>query len=114
MLKGAFITYIGTNPLTLDKAREKMMHEINRLKVEFVSDKELKEAKDKIIGRFILSQETNMEKASTIGWFEASERGYEFRNRYEDLINSVTASDIVEIANKYFNKNMIVSIVDKK
>lgn len=114
ILKGAFTIYIGTNPKTLDLAQSKMLEQIDRLKNEFVSDKELQEAKEKIIGNYIISQETNLEKASTIGWFEASGRGFDFKNKYETLINNVTASDIVEVANKYFNNNYVSSIVKGK
>lgn len=114
ILRGAFTMYIGTNPKTLDRAKEKMLAEINRLKTEFVSDKELREAKDKIIGNFILSQETNLEKASTIGWFETSGRGFDFKDKYEKLINSINASDIIEVANKYFGDNYVTSIIKGK
>lgn len=110
-VKGSFILYIGTNPKTLTLASEKMLAEVNRLKVQFVSDKELQEAKDKLIGNYVISLETNLEKASTVGWFEASQRGYEFKDKYEKLINSVSASDIIEVANKYFTANYVTSIV---
>lgn len=114
ILKGAFTVYIGTNPKTLNLSKEKMLVEINRLKKEFVSDKELQEAKDKIIGNYLLSQETNLEKATSVGWFETSGRGFNFKDKYMELINSVTASDIVEVANKYFNANSVTSIVKGK
>ena len=111
MRRGSFVVYIGTNPQTLDKAKAKLFEEINRLKTEYVGSTELQEAKDKLIGQFVIAQETNLEKASSIGWFEASGRGYEFKNKYEELINSVTETDIIEIANKYFNNNYVLSIV---
>lgn len=111
ILRGSFTLFIGTNPKTLNLSKEKMLEEVNRLKNEFVSDKELREAKDKIIGNYILSQETNLEKASTIGWFETSGRGFDFKDKYEQIINSVSASDIIEVANKYFNENYVTSIV---
>ena len=114
ILKGAFTIFIGTNPKTLNLAREKMLAEINRLKAEFVSDTELQEAKDKIIGNYIISQETNLEKATTVGWFEASGRGFDYKDKYEKMINSVNASDIVEVANRYFNENYVTSIVEGK
>lgn len=114
VLRGAFTMYIGTNPTTLNLAKEKMLCEVNRLKTEFVSDKELQEAKDKIVGNFVISQETNLEKASTIGWFEASGRGFDFKDKYLKLINEVTASDIIEAANKYFSANFITSTVEGK
>lgn len=111
VLKGSFITYIGTNPENLDYAQKRMKEEVFRLKTEFVSSKELQEAKDKLLGHYIIGQETNLDKATTIGWFEASGRGYQFDEQYAKLINSVTESDIIEVANKYFNDKYILSIV---
>ena len=109
VLKGFFITYIGTNPENLDYAVKRMKEEVFRLKTEFVGSKELQEAKDKLLGHYIIGQETNLDKASTIGWFEASGRGFGFD--YAKLINSVTESDIIEAANKYFKDNYTLSIV---
>ena len=74
----------------------------------------LKEAKDKLIGNYIISLETNLEKASNLGWFEVTGRGYEFKDEYIKLINSVTESDIIEVANKYFNNNYVYSVVKPK
>ena len=87
--------------------------EIQKLKTEFVGTKELREAKDKLLGQFIISQETNLDKASTVGWFETVGLGYDFPDNYEELINSVTEGDIIEVANKYFNSNYVLSIVRK-
>lgn len=111
VLKGAFIVYIGTNPENLDYAEKRLKEEVFRLKTEFVGTKELQEAKDKLLGHYIIGQETNLDKATTIGWFEASGRGYKFDDEYIKLINSVTESDIIEVANKYFNNNYVLSIV---
>ena len=111
VLKGAFITYIGTNPENLEYAETKMKEEVFRLKTEFVGSKELQEAKDKLLGHYIIGQETNLDKATTIGWFELSGRGYNFDKEYAKLINSVTESDIIEVGNKYFNDKYILSIV---
>lgn len=114
ILAGAFNVYVGTNPNTLEKAKEKMLNEINKLKTQFVSDKELKEAKDRLLGEFVIALETNSDKATTIGWFETSGRGYDFIDKYTNLINSVTVSDIVEVANKYFKGNYVTSIITRK
>jgi len=114
ILRGAFTLYIGTNPSTATIAKDKMLVEVNRLKTEFVSDKELQEAKDKIIGNYLISQETNLDKAAAVGWFEASGRGFDYKDKYAKLINSVTASDIVEVANRYFDQNLVTSIVKGK
>ena len=113
-LKGSFIVYIGTNPQTYDKSLAGLWKEINRLKTEFVGSKELQEAKDKLTGQFILSLETNMDKAATSGWYETSMDNYNFTNEFEQLINSVSETDIMRVANKYFKDNNYVLSVVKK
>ena len=55
--------------------------------------------------------ETNSEKASNIGLFEAYGFGYDFLNDYTRMIDEVTASDIIRVANKYFNYVMVQSDV---
>lgn len=113
VLRGSFLLYIGTNPATLEKSKEGLFKEINRLKTEYVGDVELKNAKDKLLGNYIIGLETNLDKAANIGWYEASGRGYEFKDIYVDLINSVTDADIINVTNKYFNDNYVLSIVTK-
>lgn len=76
--------YIGTNPQTLDKAKSGLFAEITRLKTEYVGDKELQDAKEKLLGNYVIGLETNLDKASNIGWYEASTRGYEFKDKYEN------------------------------
>ncbi len=113
VLRGSFMLYIGTNPQTLEKAKAGLFEEITKLKTEYVGDKELQDAKEKLLGNYVIGLETNLDKASNIGWYEASTRGYQFKDNYEKLINSVTDSDIIEVANKYFTDNYILSIVTK-
>lgn len=110
-LRGSFMLYIGTNPKTLDRAKEGLFDEIKSLKTEYVGDKELKEAKEKLIGNYIISLETNLDKASTLGGYEVLGVGYDFDKQYETLINSVKDTDILEVANKYFNDNYVMAII---
>ena len=110
-LGGIFMTYIGTNPETLNYSKEKIFTEIEKLKMEFVSNLELKDAQDRLKGGFIIALETNAEKASNIAMFETMGFGYDFLNTYIKMINEVTASDIVRVANKYFNNTYVDSSV---
>ena len=90
-----------------------MLKEIQTLKKEFVSEQELQDAKNQLIGKYLLALETNLDKASALSTYETTGRGFDFVNQYAKLINSVTPSDIIEVANKYFNDNYVESIVDK-
>lgn len=112
-LGGNFITYVGTNPDTLSYSRNKIKKEIEKLKMEFVSDSELNDAKDRLKGAFIIAMETNSEKASNTGLFEAMGFGYDFLDTYTKMIDEVTASDIIRVANKYFNNVYVDSSVLK-
>ena len=113
VLRGSFVLYIGTNPNTLEQSKQGLFEEIKRLKTEYVSDKELSDAKEKLIGNYIIGLETNSDKASAVGSAEVLGQGYEFIDKYVELINSVTDSDIIQVANKYFNDNYVLSIVTK-
>lgn len=112
-LRGSFVLYVGTNPQTLDNTKEALFEEIKRLKTEYVGDKELSEAKEKLIGNYIISLETNLDKASAVGNYETLGLGYNYINEFADMINSVKDTDILEVANKYFNNNYVLSIVTK-
>ena len=109
--KGVFALYIATNPENAVVAKNGMLNEIEKLKKEFVTEKELKEAKDKLLGNFVLSMETNLDKASLINNLEVSERNYDFIDKYPQLVNEVTLQDIIKTANKYFNAPYVFTIV---
>ena len=111
VLGGTFLTYIGTNPEQLSYSKEKIKAEIEKIKMEFVSDTELQDAKDRLKGSFVIALETNSEKASNVGLFEALGFGYDFLNEYIKMIDEITASDIIRVSNKYFNNNYVEAIV---
>ena len=111
ILDGAFLAYIGTNNKSTEIAKKGMIDEINTLKTEYVTQKELREAKDKILGNIVISLETNMDNASLLGYYTVSERGINYLDEYKKLIEEVTQSDILEAANKYFSKPHISVIV---
>lgn len=113
MLGGIFMTYIGTNPESLNYSKKKIFTEIEKLKMEFVSDTELQDAKDRLKGGFIIAMETNSEKAENIGLFEVFGFGYDFLSEYTKMIDEVSASDIIRVANKYFNNNVVESVVNR-
>ena len=111
ILGGSFLTYIGTNPQSLAYSKSKIDREIEKLKMEFVSDNELSDAKARLKGGFVVALETNSEKASTVGLFETMGLGYDFLPVYTKMIDEVTASDIINVANKYFSNISVESVV---
>ncbi len=112
--RGSFTLYIATNPENIETAKQGLFNEIQKLKTEFVTNKELAEAKDKILGNFVLYQETNMDKAHTMNHLEILDKSYTFIDKYPELINSVTLQDVIKAANKYFSKPYIFIMVGPK
>ena len=113
ILRGKFTMYIGTNPATVNTSIENMMKQIEILKKESVGEKELQDAKDRLIGNFVLALETNLDKAIALALYEFTGRGFDFVEKYEKLIQDVTAEDVKRVANKYFVNNYVQSVVDK-
>ena len=114
-LDGSFFgMYIGTEPKNIELVKGKFLQEMTRLKTETVSQDELNDAKQKLIGNFLLGQETNADKAHYLGWFEIIDKGFRFTYDFPDLINSVTSEDVMSASNKYFNSPYVLSIVAPK
>ena len=106
-----FAMYIGTEPKNIELVKSKFLQEMTRLKTETVSQDELNDAKQKLIGDFLLGQETNADKAHYLGWFEIIDKGFKFTYDFPDLINSVTSEDVMSTSNKYFNSPYVLSVV---
>ena len=114
VLDGAFIAYIGTNEKGIEEAKKGILNELNILKSEMVTTKELNDAKDKIMGKFLLSIETNMDEANLLSWYSALGRNLGALEEYKKMIMNVTQNDIIEVANKYFSNPYIYTVVRKK
>ena len=114
VLDGAFITYIGTNKSSIQEAKQGLIDEIERIKNEPVTTKELQDAKDKIMGKFLLGIETNMDEAELLGWYSVIGRDLGAFEEYKKMINEVSQNDIIEIANKYFTEPYIYTVVKEK
>ena len=79
-----------------------------------MTNKELENAKSKLLGHLLLALETNSDKSSNFVNCEISGDGYDYINRLPDLINSVTVTDIITVANKYFTDDIVQSVVIPK
>lgn len=111
VLDGAFIAYIGTNANSIEQAKNGILEEFETLKKEMVTTKELNDAKDKIMGKFLLSLETNMDEADLLSWYNTIGRDLNALEEYKKLINETSQNDIIEVANKYFSKPYIYTVV---
>ena len=110
-LDGAFIAYIGTNPKNVEEAKMGILAQMNTIKTEFVTQKELDSAKEKIIGNLLVGLETNMDFAKLNSQNAVLGRDLEYLNEYKKTINSITQNDVITTANKYFSKPYVMVIL---
>lgn len=97
-----------------DSAVVEFFNELKRIKTELVSEEDLRNAKAKYVGNFVMQ----IEKPSTIAGYALNKETQglpdDFYENYIKNINAVTAEDIKNAANKYFlSDNTRVIIVGK-
>ncbi|WP_107668613.1 pitrilysin family protein [Cyanothece sp. BG0011] len=96
-----FVTYIGTAPHNTNIAMEGLKKETERLcEIELTSE-ELQTAKNKLLGQYALSKQTNAEVAHLYGWYETLGLGIEFDQKFPDLINNISSEMVQKVAKDY-------------
>jgi len=85
-----------------DSAVVEFFNELKRIKTDLVSEEDLRNAKAKYVGNFVMQ----IEKPSTIAGYALNKETQglpeDFYENYIKNINAVTAEDIKNAANKYF------------
>lgn len=97
-----------------DSAIVELLNEVKRIRTDLVSDEELKNAKAKYIGNFVMQ----IEKPATVARYalnkETQSLPDDFYEKYMQNINAVTPEDILNAAQKYFKaENARIVVVGK-
>jgi predicted Zn-dependent peptidase len=106
--QGHLMAYIGTKPETVDRAREGILEQIDRLKREPVSEEELTRARNYTVGRYLMAHQTNANQAYYLAYWQALGMGVDFDAAFPELLEKVTVRDIMKVANKYFIEPTVV------
>ncbi|MBI4403351.1 MAG: insulinase family protein [Deltaproteobacteria bacterium] len=109
---GFFGVYIGCSPEKLDRALVAIREELSKVLEKAVPNKELERAKQFWIGRFELDKQRYASQAMLFGLDESYGLGYDHSIKVADLMQSVTAKQILEAAHRYVQLDKaILSIV---
>lgn len=100
---GSFLSYIATSPEKEETAKNGLLREFEKLTRERVTKEELQRAICYIVGAFQISMETFYEQMQKIANYEILEKGPEELQAFPDKIKTVTAENILQAAQKYFN-----------
>ena len=107
MGQAQFIAYIGTAPQNIPTALEGLQRELERLKTTPLTAEELQVSKNKMLGQYALSKQTNGQIAQTYGWYETIGLGMDFDETFPALINAVTIEDIQAAAQRCFTEQSV-------
>ena len=111
---GTFSATTQVRNMVTDSSVVEALKEINRIKTEPVSAEDLKNAKAKYVGDFVLA----LERPQTIARYalniKLNDLPKDFYSTYLQKINAVTAEDVMRVANKYFkSENARIIVVGK-
>ncbi|HLJ88029.1 MAG TPA: pitrilysin family protein [Candidatus Angelobacter sp.] len=97
----------GVDPQAVEKA---VYEELERMKTEPVTDRELEKAKNIVAAEFYRSMNTISGRANTLGTYEVFFGDYQKLFTAVDSYNKVTKEDLMRVAKKYFtDKNRTVA-----
>ncbi len=108
---GFILFYALTSKNNVNNVQELIKSEISSIQDEYVSDKELEDAKNYLKGRFKSMIETNSSLGALVGFYELYGLGYDNYKHYETAIDAVTKEDILRLAIKYLDLNKAVVVV---
>jgi predicted Zn-dependent peptidase len=92
------------HPHTTAEAEIEIYNEIEALKTQPVSQKELDKIKNQIKANFIRSLDSNEGLANMLSYFEILVGNYRYITNHIKTVDKITADDIMRVAKKYLTK----------
>ena len=92
------------------KAIDVFLDEIRRIRSEVPSAQELQDVKDYLTGSFVFALERNSNLAAYAIRARRFELGFDFVQRYPDLVRAVTAEHVREAAERHLHPDRLAVI----
>ena len=108
---GSFQFVMQTKNETAQEAIRIAKEEIQRIRERPVSEQELNDAKDYLIGSFPLRFDTNRKVASFLAQVEFFQLGLDYPERYGDLIRKVSRADVQRVAKQYLEPEKVITVI---
>lgn len=106
-----FSIYIATEPKNVQICLDGFKEEIQKLKDISVSEQELENAKNNVIGKQQFVTETNAQQANLLAYYGIMNLGFDFQERIIEKLKEVRPEQIQSCANKYFNSSSVISVL---
>ncbi len=108
---GRFIAYIGTAPENLDRAIAGLRGEITRIVEAGVTEEELEIAKSYLTGSFVFRFQRNSQVAEFLIEAEVYDLGFDYLDRFPELIRAVTVESVDRVSRKYIDPQNLTTVV---
>ena len=102
------LCHIITKPTSTGLARRRMLAEIDKIKREGISQQELSDTKEKLLGAYLLERETLSGKILHLCMAELAGRSYQEDARSLQDLERVTVEDVKRVANRYLVEPTII------
>ena len=106
-----FNVYIATEPKNIKTSLEGFKIELDKIKKIPITQEELENAKNNLIGKRQFFTETNLQQASLMAFYEDKGLGADFEEKLIKMINQVTTDDITRVANACINDPYVLTIL---
>ena len=104
--EGLFHASAGVNPANVDKAINSILHEIELMKSDGITEEELSDAQNLIVGNFALALETNRGLAAVLLTAELYGLGLDYLERHESIYRNITRAQVNAVAEKYLHPDL--------
>lgn len=112
---GRFEVEVQTKNESAGRVIDEMLKQMRLMKAESISNQELQDAKDYLIGSFPRRLETVRKTADFIAAVQYYRLGDDYIDRYKDYVAKVTKEDVHRVARKYLDdENYVLVIVGNK
>lgn len=108
---GSFQVVMQTKNASASEAIERARAEIDRIRNEPVTDREIAEAKLYLTGSFPLQLDSNREIASFLSQVEFFGLGRDYGETYASRINAVTKEEVLRVAQQYLRPDEIIMVI---
>jgi zinc protease len=110
----SFVTYMGTAPANAEAAEAGVLAEIERIRGEAVSERELTRAKNYLLGNLAMDRRTTARHAWYLAFFEVVGAGWDFPERFARAVEAVTVADVTRVAARYLTRPTVVVLQPPK
>jgi predicted Zn-dependent peptidase len=102
------VTYMGTAPANAEAAEAGVLAELERVRADPVTERELARAKAYLLGNLAMDRRTSARHAWYLAFFEVIGAGWDFPERYARAVEAVTIADVVQAAQRYLGRPTVL------